>query len=184
MVGSPTPAHAESLTGNDASRQQLVDFCESVTASELHWMLGGGWSVSGLLAHLAFYDRQVAATLRAWRAAHAARDDVAGLIRATATSWLPEDALAAWESAGVSLTDLSQLDINQLNARLMPSLLQTPPQAAAREAVEAAQTMDAEVAALEPELVRLVVESDKAWTLQPYLHREEHLTQIMDRLGR
>jgi uncharacterized damage-inducible protein DinB len=52
---------------NTASRQRLLALAARLTDDELSRPVGGGWTVSGLLAHLAFWDQRAVLLLRKWR---------------------------------------------------------------------------------------------------------------------
>ncbi len=57
-----------SLTeSNDSSRARLEAFVNSLTDEELRRPMAYGGTVSGLLAHLAFWERRVTVLLRRWK---------------------------------------------------------------------------------------------------------------------
>ena len=57
------------IAENAVSRRRLETIVESLTATELARTTEYGWTVSALLAHLAFWDNRVLALLRRWKAA-------------------------------------------------------------------------------------------------------------------
>ncbi len=57
------------LDENEASRRKLREFCGHLSNADLTRTIAAGWTVSSLLAHLAFWDRRAAALLERWRSA-------------------------------------------------------------------------------------------------------------------
>lgn len=55
------------IADNASSRQRLRRVVESASEGDLRSDLGGGWTVSVALAHLAFWDHRAAVLLRRWR---------------------------------------------------------------------------------------------------------------------
>jgi len=52
---------------NNAERQHLVALANRLTEDELRHPLEAGWTVAGVLAHLAFWDQRALLLLRKWR---------------------------------------------------------------------------------------------------------------------
>ncbi len=55
------------LDENEASRRRLQEFCRRLSDADLTRPIAAGWTVSSLLAHLAFWDQRAAALLERWR---------------------------------------------------------------------------------------------------------------------
>ena len=53
---------------NTASRRRLESLVRRLSDEDLARSTSGGWTVSALLAHLAFWDQRVLALLRRWKA--------------------------------------------------------------------------------------------------------------------
>jgi hypothetical protein len=90
------------------------------------------------------------------------------------------DVLERTERAGT--VEAPELDV-VLNDLALPSWSAIPPREALRLAIEAAEAMDARVAAYPPELVAAVEAVNTRW-IRRSLHRDEHLDEIDQALGR
>ena len=70
-----------------------------------------------------------------------------------------------------------------LNEAALPAWLLVPPRDATRLATDAANAIDAAVAALEAPIVEALLARNEAWMIRRYFHRREHVDQIEDALG-
>ena len=57
----------EYVEANAAQRQRLTRVTAGLTDAQLQREIGGGWSVAGKLAHLAFWDQFALALVRRWQ---------------------------------------------------------------------------------------------------------------------
>jgi DinB family protein len=128
---------------NQSSRQRLRAVVERVGPGSLGTSLPGGWTVSALLAHLAWWDR---IALERW-------DD---LIQ----SEVPPTYIA-----------------DSINDEMLPRWRSVPAEEAVREALAAAEAVDARIASAPDDLVARV---GREWPrmLDRSLHRNEHLDEI------
>jgi hypothetical protein len=139
---------------NDASRQRLSARLDDLTVNELLTPVEAGWTVGGLLAHLAFWDRLV---LERW--ALAERDGTTTPIDISEglTDALNDAAMPAWLA---------------VNGARLPSL-----------ALEAAAAVDQAVAALPDDSVTAIAGVDRPGLLDRSRHRTLHLDAIEAALG-
>jgi len=70
-----------------------------------------------------------------------------------------------------------------LNEAALPGWLLVPPRSATTLAVDAANAIDAAVAALEDPIVKALLARNEAWMIRRYVHRREHVDQIEGALG-
>ena len=70
-----------------------------------------------------------------------------------------------------------------LNEAALPAWLIVPPRDATKLAVDAANAIDAAVAALEDPIVEALLARNEAWMIRRYVHRREHVDQIEGALG-
>src|SRR5688572_3973890 len=110
---------------NDAQRRRLRALVDRLTDEELRRPLQAGWTVAGVLAHLAFWDQRALVLLDAWKG--------------KAPAAVPgdfDDEMVDW-----------------INDATKPLCLALEPRAAARLAVTVAEEADRAVAALPDEMV-------------------------------
>lgn len=139
------------------------------------------WSVTTVLAHLAFWDEVVETTLRTWERLPA--DELPSRIAAP-DAWINGETVQPWARLGISVERLLAMPTDERNAALAPGWSATPGIEAARAAVAAAESLDRRLAALSPEMVRLIRGGSSAWMLDPWEHRNEHIDQIEAALAR
>ena len=139
---------------NDASRQRLATRLDDLTVNELLTQVDSDWTVGGLLAHLAFWDRLV---LERWGLA--AREGKATPIGLDdeLTDLINNSAMPAWLA---------------VNAARLPSLV-----------LEAAAEVDASVAAVSDESVTAIAGENRPRLLDRSRHRTLHLDAIEAALG-
>lgn len=110
--------------------------------------MGGGWTTSALLAHIAFWDRLATVRLEKYL-----RDEEAPV------------------TAPPALTDLT-------NGAGMREWRDTPPAVAARQARDAAAAMDRLVESLPPEKFAALKAFDRPQLYERAAHRTQHLDEI------
>jgi hypothetical protein len=137
------------IARNEAARARLRSVASGLTEEHARRELGDGWTVGGLLAHLAFWDTMVAG-----RWAKAVRDgEMTPMELADGTQDLVNDALVpVWCALG---------------AREVEALV-----------IAASETVDAAVEALPDAAVDAVLAEGRARLLDRSLHRTEHLDAI------
>ncbi len=94
--------------------------------------------------------------------------------------------LAFWDLRAITLMDKyegngvspSPIDIDVVNDTIRALTLAIPARAAARLAVEAAETVDRRIEALPDRLIEAVVAADRPFNLERHIHRAEHLDEI------
>ncbi len=139
---------------NDAARERLASRLDDLTVDELMTPMDGGWSVGGVLAHLAFWDRLVEE-----RWGLAAREGKATPIG------LDEE-----------LTDL-------INNAAMPAWLAVNAARLSGLVLEAAAAVDSVVAEVSDESVAAIEQEGRPRLLDRSRHRTLHLDAIEAVLG-
>lgn len=143
--------HVES---NAAQRARLIALVERLSDEDLSREIRDGWTVSGMLAHLAYLDRL---RLAGW-----------------------EYALRSGKAEPQHMfRQRSEVDV--INDASQPLLLAIPPREAARQAVEAAEAVDRVVESLPPALVQAYLatgEDHDTRMLYRGIHRKMHLDEI------
>ncbi len=139
---------------NDASRQRLAARLDDLTANELLTPLQDGWTVGGLLAHLAFWDRLVVGR------------------------W----ALAAREGRTTPI-DISEEMTDLVNDAAMPAWLAVNGARLPGLVLDAAAEADGAVAALSDESIAALAEEGRPRLVDRSRHRTLHLDAIEAALG-
>jgi hypothetical protein len=142
------------IEANRSTSAEMRALVESLSDEDLAVDLGGGWTVSMALAHLAFWD--------AW---HVAR-------------WVhaAENGLLAPPAADAEVT-------NRANDALLATWRALPPRAAIAVMLDAADVVDAYTADLSDDAVELALERDGSRWLDRSPHRRDHIDQISRALG-
>jgi hypothetical protein len=132
---------------NDAERARLKALLAR-SDGDLARPLPAGWTVAGVLGHLAFWDQRVLVLFE------------------------------QWEKTGQAPPPYSQEDVDWINDAAKPMLLAVPPRQAAQLALEIAEAVDAKVARLSDDLVTHNAASATPINLLRAEHRREHLDEI------
>ena len=111
------------IKGNDRERQRLKALLAKCSDADLARPMPDGWTVAGVLLHMAFWDQRIVVLLDRWQ-----KDGVIPRLEDSA-------------------------DVDWTNDAAKPMLLAVAPLAAAELALEIAETADAMVAAVRDELV-------------------------------
>jgi hypothetical protein len=143
------------VEANRAATAEIRSLVESLSDAELGADLGGGWTVSMALAHLAYWDEFHTA-----RWIHAA-----------------EQGELAPPAADGEVTDRN-------NEALVTTWRALPPRVAADLMLNAAAMVDEYVADLDDEAIDLALERDSASLFRRSPHRQDHIGQISRALGR
>jgi DinB family protein len=138
---------------NEAQLTRMRSLVESMSDDELAEPMDAGWTVAGVLAHLAFWDHRVVTLVDQWGA------DGKGT---------PPDSPGSYDEWAV----------DWINDAAKPLILALPPRVAAQVAIDAAVAADTRVAALSDEL--LAENERKGLYINPLRadHRQEHLDEI------
>jgi hypothetical protein len=138
---------------NEAQRTRLRNLVETMSDDELAEPMEAGWTVAGVLAHIAFWDYRVVTLVDRWGA------DGKGT---------PPDSPGSYAEEAV----------DWINDATKPIVLAMPPRLAAEVAVDAAVAADRRVADLSDDLL---AENERTGLyINPLRadHRQEHLDDI------
>ena len=135
---------------NAAERKRLQELVARLTDQDLARPMSAGWTIAGVLGHLAFWDQRIAALLEQWR---------------KAGTMSPPRAL-------------DEADVDWINDAGKPFLLAVSPRRAADLTVAIAKAVDAAVEALPAEFVDANAAAGSPVNLLRAEHRREHLDEI------
>jgi uncharacterized damage-inducible protein DinB len=141
---------------NARQRERLRALVTRLSDAELERPLDAGWTIAGVLGHLAFWDQRILVLLE------------------------------SWERAGVSAVPgpLDHADVDWINDAAKPMLLALPARRAADLALAIADAVDGKAEKLADEVVTRNAEAGNPVNLLRATHRAEHLDQIERSLGR
>jgi uncharacterized damage-inducible protein DinB len=134
---------------NDAERKRLRALVRRLSDEDLARPMDAGWTVAGVLAHVALWDQRILVLLDEWER--------------RGPSWTPpvEDAR----------------DVDWVNDAAKPLCLALPPRVAAELALSVAETVDERVAAVSDALIEANARAGVLnWRRAE--HRREHLDDI------
>lgn len=137
------------IAQNAAERARLRALVERLTDDDLSRPMPAGWTVAGVLAHLAFWDARAACLLDKWAA-----------------------------GVAPSAADEEPADVDWLNDAAKPLCLALAPRVAAQLAVDWAEEADRRVEAVSDELVAQIMAAGQPLNLSRADHRREHLDEI------
>jgi len=144
------------VTHNQTQRARLEALVSTLGDRELSRPLEAGWTVAGVLAHLAFWDYRIVTLLDAWGA----------------------------DGSGTPPPQPAEADVDWINDAGKPLCLGLPPRVAARLAVEAAVAADQRVAALSDVVLAANHAAGSPISVLRAAHRREHLDEIERALAR
>lgn len=149
------PVDRSYVAENDKERERLRVLVRRLGDQDLARPVGAGWTVAGVLAHVAFWDQRIVVLLDEWERRGA--------------SWTPppEDAR----------------EVDWINDAAKPLCLALPPRGAAELALSVAETADRRVAAASDAIVEANARAG-ALNLWRAEHRREHLDEIERMLRR
>jgi Mycothiol maleylpyruvate isomerase N-terminal domain len=139
---------------NNAERDRLKALVARCSDADLARPMPAGWTVSGVLGHLAFWDQRIL------------------------------ELLARWERSGVAPNQQIEADVDWINDAGKPLLLAVPPRKAAELAVAIAEATDRKVETLPDDLVARNAAAGNPLNLSRADHRREHLDDIERALKR
>lgn len=137
---------------NEAQLARLRTLADTLSDRELAEPMEAGWTVAGVLAHLAFWDYRIVTLLDHWGA------DGKGT---------PPDAPGSYDE-----------EADWINDAAKPLILALAPRVAARVAVEAAVAADTGVAELTDDLLAANERTGSHVNVLRADHRREHLDEI------
>jgi hypothetical protein len=137
------------VAANDEQRERLVEIVGRLTADDLAREVMPGWTIGALLAHLAFWDRLV---IERWTRA-----------------------IADGDTIPVSLSDVLT---DLINGASLAQWLVMPGPLAGREAIAAAEAVDAYVEGLEGARIDAAEAAGLGRLIDRSRHRLEHLDMI------
>jgi uncharacterized damage-inducible protein DinB len=138
---------------NNAERERLIALVERLSDEQLSRPMAAGWTVAGVLAHMAFWDARALYLMNKWE----------GGSPPSKADWEPED-------------------INWINDAAKPLCLALAPRTAAQLALQMAEETDRRVEALSDELLEQIVALGPPFNLSRASHRKEHLDDIEQHL--
>jgi hypothetical protein len=138
------------IAENTSQRERLRALINRLGDAELGRAMPAGWTVAGVLGHLAFWDQRILMLLEQWRTSGPAT--------------MPRT--------------LHHADVDWINDAVKPMLLAVPPRRAAELALSIAGAADRAVADLPDEYVALNASAGSPINLRRAEHRREHLDEI------
>lgn len=140
---------------NDAERERLRTLVGRLSDQDLARPMEAGWTVAGVLAHVAFWDQRIVVLLDEWER--------------KGSSWAPPLEAAR--------------DVDWINDAAKALCLALPPRVAAELALSVAETVDRRVAAVSDALIQANARAG-ALNWRRAAHRREHLDEIERMLRR
>ena len=143
------PVDRSYVAENDAERKRLRALVRRLSDEDLARPMDAGWTVAGVLAHVALWDQRILVLLDVWER--------------RGPSWTPpvEDAR----------------DVDWVNDAAKPLCLALPPRVAAELALSVAETVDERIAAVSDALIEANARAGVLnWRRAE--HRREHLDEI------
>ncbi len=137
------------IAQNDAERGRLRGLVGRLSDADLARAMPAGWTVAGLLAHLAFWDQRILVLLEQWERSPSKPPRIE-----------------------------NEADTDWINDASKPLLLALAPRHAANLAVAIAETVDGKVAALPDDLLARNAAAGSPLNLLRAEHRAEHLREI------
>jgi hypothetical protein len=133
---------------NDTQRARLEAFVAGQSDADLQRPLPAGWTVAGVLAHIAFWDQR------------------AFLL------------LDQWEKTGQTPVEIDGSAVDWVNDASKPMFLALPPRRAAELTLSIARATDAKIAALRDDLIDKNKAAGNPVSLDRAEHRKEHLDEM------
>jgi hypothetical protein len=150
------PVDRSYVADNDAERARLAALVRRLGDRDLARPLEAGWTVAGVLAHLAFWDQRILVLLDEWER--------------RGPAWAPP-----LENAR---------DVDWINDAGKPLCLALPARVAAELALSIAETVDRRVAAVSEAIIEANARAGAPLNWRRSQHRREHLDEIEETLRR
>ena len=135
---------------NSKARARLKALVARLSDADLAHPMPAGWTVAGVLGHVAFWDQRTLVLLDAWERT----DAVPPRLRAEDTDWIND--------AG------------------KPFVLALPPRQAAELAVSIAEGVDRKIETISDDFAKRIEAAGNPISLRRSEHRREHLDEIED----
>ncbi len=133
---------------NDTERTRLKSLVAGMSDARLGHAMPAGWTVAGVLAHLAFWDQRVLALLE------------------------------RWERGGAPPPPSNAADVDWINEAAKPLILALPPRRAAEIALAVAEAVDRKLETLPDDLVERNAAAGSPLNFVRADHRRQHLDEI------
>ncbi|MGH7323953.1 MAG: DinB family protein [Candidatus Rokuibacteriota bacterium] len=133
---------------NTAQRERLRALVDRLKDEDLRRPLNAGWTVAGVLGHLAFWDERTVVLLE------------------------------RWERDGAAPRPLNSEDTDWINDSAKALCLALPPRAAAQLALSVAEAADRKVASLSDDRLAANATAGRPINVLRAEHRREHLDEI------
>lgn len=143
------------VADNDAERERLKNVVARLTDEQLSHPMPAGWTVSGVLAHMAQWDSYALYLMTEW-------SDNGGT--PSRHNWKAQD-------------------VNWINNSAKPLCLALPPRIAVQLVLDLAEQTDRKVASLSDDLLEQIIAAGPPFNLSRATHRREHLDEIEAALG-
>ena len=135
---------------NNRERTRLQAMVARLSDADLARPLPAGWTVAGVLGHVAFWDQRILVLLE------------------------------AWERTGVAPTSAREEDTDWINDAGKPFLVALPPRRAAELAVSIAEGVDRKIETISDDFAKRIEVAGNPISLRRSEHRREHLDEIED----
>ena len=142
------------IVRNDTERARLRALTARLSDADLARPMPGGWTVAGVLAHVAFWDQRVLVLLERWEQSRSAVPPLA-----------------------------NQADVDWINDAAKPLLLALAPRQAADLAGAIAEEVDRKMAALSDDVLAQNAAAGRPLNPDRAEHRGEHLREIEQVFG-
>src|SRR3989441_11120454 len=139
---------------NNAERARLKALISGASDADLSHAMPAGWTVAGVLAHMAFWDQRLFVLFDRWEQ-----------LRIQPPTETPDD-------------------VEWINNTVKPLILALPPRRAAEVALAIAEAVDRRVETLSHDLVARNAAAGEPLNLARADHRGEHLDEIQQVLGK
>ena len=139
---------------NSKSRARLKDLVARLSDADLARPMPAGWTVAGVLGHVAFWDQRTLILLE------------------------------GWERTGSAPPGLRAEDVDWINDAGKPFLLALPPRQGAEAALAIVEAVDRKIETLTDEAVTRIAAAGNPINLHRAEHRREHLDEIEAALRR
>ena len=139
---------------NNTERARLKALIAKCSDADLARPMPAGWTVAGVLGHLAFWDQRIL------------------------------ELLDRWEKQGIAPNTEVETDVDWINDAGKPLMLALPPRKAAELALAIAEATDRRVEGLSDDLVAKNAAAGSPLSLSRAVHRAEHLDEIERVLSR
>lgn len=143
------PTDRSHIDENNAERKRLQQLVQRLSDEQLSHPMPGGWTVSAVLAHMAFWDARALYLINKWE-----------------------------QGSAPSEADHEPEDIDWVNDAAKPLCLALPPRTAAQLALDLALETDQRVEALPDATLERLYAIGPPFNLSRAGHRGEHLDEI------